>query len=220
LTASVANTPVVNFTRAFLPNTKAAVNDIKLAIDKVDNKDVIANQSSASVTLQNIQNTNKTLKVNELGVVASYTFGGVNDLTVKSSKFTTKIMSIFEGAKLVYYTNNVAGATAKVGADFTIAKLTTANNKKNGLALQYGKGESAVCNSIPAIEGVTVQESNSTAADKVKVAYGVDGLNNVTAVSDSEGIKLVNAQIGDKGTLVLTFTDFAGIVTTATIAFE
>ena len=35
-----------------------------------------------------------------------------------------------------------------------------------------------------------------------------------------EGIKLVNAQIGDKGTLVLTFTDFAGIVTTATIAFE
>ena len=25
-------------------------------------------------------------------------------------------MSIFEGAKLVYYTNNVAGATAKVGA--------------------------------------------------------------------------------------------------------
>ena len=37
---------------------------------------------------------------------------------------------------------------------------------------QYGKGESAVCNSIPAIEGVTVQESNSTAADKVKVAYG------------------------------------------------
>lgn len=33
---------------------------------------------------------------------------------------------------------------------------------------------------------VTVQESNSTAADKVKVAYGVDGLNNVTAVSDSE----------------------------------
>ena len=27
-------------------------------------------------TLQNIQNTNKTLKVNELGVVASYTFGG------------------------------------------------------------------------------------------------------------------------------------------------
>ena len=220
LTASVANTPVVNFTRAFLPNTKAAVNDIKLAIDKVDNKDVIANQSSASVTLQNIQNTNKTLKVNELGVVASYTFGGVNDLTVKSSKFTTKIMSIFEGAKLVYYTNNVAGATAKVGADFTIAKLTTANNKKNGLALQYGKGESAVCNSIPAIEGVTVQESNSTAADKVKVAYGVDGLNNVTAVSDSEGIKLVSTQIGDKGTLVLTFTDFAGIVTTATIAFE
>ena len=160
------------------------------------------------------------MKVNELGVVASYTFGGVNDLTVKSSKFTTKIMSIFEGAKLVYYTNNVAGATAKVGADFTIAKLTTANNKKNGLALQYGKGESAVCNSIPAIEGVTVQESNSTAADKVKVAYGVDGLNNVTAVSDSEGIKLVDAQIGDKGTLVLTFTDFAGIVTTATIAFE
>ena len=50
------------------------------------------------------------------------------------------------------------------------------------MALQYGKGESAVCNSIPAIEGVTVQESNSTAADKVKVAYGVDGLNNVTAV--------------------------------------
>ena len=30
----------------------------------------------------------------------------------------------------------------------------------------------------------------------------------------------LNAQIGDKGTLVLTFTDFAGIVTTATIAFE
>ena len=132
LTASVANTPVVNFTRAFLPNTKAAVNDIKLAIDKVDNKDVIANQSSASVvTLQNIQNTNKTLKVNELGVVASYTFGGVNDLTVKSSKFTTKIMSIFEGAKLVYYTNNVAGATAKVGADFTICLLYTSPSPRD-----------------------------------------------------------------------------------------
>ena len=219
LTASVANKPQVNFTRAFLPNTKAAVNDIKLTIDKVDNKDVIEDQLNASVTLKNIQNTNNTLKVNELGVVASYTFGGVNDLTVKSSKFTTKIMSIFEGAKLVYYTDNVAGATAKVGPDFTIAKLTTANNKKNGLALQYGKGESAVCNSI-VIEGVTVQESNSTAADKVKVAYGVDGLNNVTATAANEGIELGKAQIGDKGTLVLTFTDFAGIVTTATIAFE
>ena len=170
LTASVANKPQVNFTRAFLPNTKAAVNDIKLTIDKVDNKDVIEDQLNASVTLKNIQNTNNTLKVNELGVVASYTFGGVNDLTVKSSKFTTKIMSIFEGAKLVYYTDNVAGATAKVGPDFTIAKLTTANNKKNGLALQYGKGESAVCNSI-VIEGVTVQESNSVDSNRKVYHY-------------------------------------------------
>jgi hypothetical protein len=156
------------------------------------------------------------------------------DNTISVSKeFTMKLAPAFNKAKLVYYTNGVAGTVAAVNADGIIAPLTgdgTANKPKNGLALQYGDEEIAVSTTaIPASEsddhklgGYKVTTgSAATGAVVVEFAKSAESAGgSVTLETDDAGVKIADLNAGQGGELVVTFTDYAGIKTQATIEYK
>ena len=171
-------------------------------------------------------------------VVTVNALTGVNnvaeDNTISVSKeFTMKLAPAFNKAKLVYYTNGVAGTVAAVNADGIIAALTedkTANKPKNGLALQYGDEEIAVSTTaIPAsasndhkLGGYEVTTgSAATGAVVVEFAKSAESAGgSVTLETSDTGVKIADLNAGQGGELVVTFTDYAGIKTQATIEYK
>ena len=150
-----------------------------------------------------------------------------------SKEFTMKLAPAFNKAKLVYYTNGVAGTVAAVNADGIIAPLTgdgTANKPKNGLALQYGDEEIAVsATAIPAsasndhkLGGYEVT-TGSAATGAVVVGFAKSAESAGTGVNletGDTGVKIAGLNAGQGGELVVTFTDYAGIKTQATIEYK
>ena len=180
--------------------------------------------------------TSYTVKANkEVVTVNALTNNGVatdNAISV-SKEFTMKLAPAFNKAKLVYYTNGVAGTVAAVNADGIIAPLTgdgTANKPKNGLALQYGDEEIAVSTTaIPASEsddhklgGYKVTTgSAATGAVVVEFAKSAESAGgSVTLERGDAGVKIADLNAGQGGELVVTFTDYAGIKTQATIEYK
>ena len=180
--------------------------------------------------------TSYTVKANkEVVTVNALTNNGVatdNAISV-SKEFTMKLAPAFNKAKLVYYTNGVAGTVAAVNADGIIAPLTgdgTANKPKNGLALQYGDEEIAVSTTaIPASEsddhklgGYKVTTgSAATGAVVVEFAKSAESAGgSVTLETGDAGVKIADLNAGQGGELVVTFTDYAGIKTQATIEYK
>lgn len=144
-----------------------------------------------------------------------------------------KLAPAFNKAKLVYYTNGVAGTVAAVNADGIIVALTgdgTANKPKNGLALQYGDEEIAVSTTaIPAsasndhkLGGYEVTTgSAATGAIVVEFAKSAESAGgSVTLETSDTGVKIADLNAGQGGELVVTFTDYAGIKTQATIEYK
>ena len=160
--------------------------------------------------------------------------GSAEDNTISVSKeFTMKLAPAFNKAKLVYYTNGVAGTVAAVNADGIIAPLTgdgTANKPKNGLALQYGDEEIAVSTTaIPASEsddhklGGYKVTTGSAATGAVVVGFAKSAESaggSVTLETSDTGVKIADLNAGQGGELVVTFTDYAGIKTQATIEYK
>ena len=156
-----------------------------------------------------------------------------NDISV-SKEFTMKLAPAFNKAKLVYYTNGVAGTVAAVNADGIIAPLTgdgTANKPKNGLALQYGDEEIAVSTTaIPAsasasnkLGGYQVSTVDATSGATIKVEFAKSAESaggSVNLESGNTGVKIADLNAGQGGELVVTFTDYAGIKTQATIEYK
>ena len=183
-----------------------------------------------------LKTTDYKVKANkEVVTVNALTNGGSaedNGISV-SKEFTMKLAPAFNKAKLVYYTNGVAGTVAAVNADGIIAPLTgdgTANKPKNGLALQYGDEEIAVSTTaIPASEsddhklgGYKVTTgSAATGAVVVEVAKSAESAGgSVTLETGDAGVKIADLNAGQGGELVVTFTDYAGIKTQATIEYK
>ena len=171
----------------------------------------------------------------EVVTVNALTDGGsAEDNTISVSKeFTMKLAPAFNKAKLVYYTNGVAGTVAAVNADGIIAPLTgdgTANKPKNGLALQYGDEEIAVSTTaIPTsasndhkLGGYEVTTgSAATGAVVVEFAKSAESAGgSVTLETSDTGVKIADLNAGQGGELVVTFTDYAGIKTQATIEYK
>ena len=172
---------------------------------------------------------------NEVVTVNAFTNDGSaedNGISV-SKEFTMKLAPAFNKAKLVYYTNGVAGTVAAVNADGIIAPLTgdgTANKPKNGLALQYGDEEIAVsATAIPAsasndhkLGGYEVT-TGSAATGAVVVGFAKSAESAGTGVNletGDTGVKIAGLNAGQGGELVVTFTDYAGIKTQATIEYK
>ena len=172
---------------------------------------------------------------NEVVTVNALTNGGSaedNKISV-SKEFTMKLAPAFNKAKLVYYTNGVAGTVAAVNADGIIAPLTgdgTANKPKNGLALQYGDEEIAVSTTaIPTsasndhkLGGYEVTTgSAATGAVVVEFAKSAESAGTgVNLEAGDTGVKIIGLNAGQGGELVVTFTDYAGIKTQATIEYK
>ena len=205
----------------------------------VNNSEV---KEAASITFNDVvkdgflKTTDYKVKAsNEVVTVNALTNGGSaedNEISV-SKEFTMKLAPAFNKAKLVYYTNGVAGIVAAVNADGIIAPLTgdgTANKPKNGLALQYGDEEIAVSTTaIPAsasddhkLGGYKVT-TGSAATGAVVVGFAKSAESAGTGVNletGDTGVKITGLNAGQGGELVVTFTDYAGIKTQATIEYK
>ena len=164
------------------------------------------------------------VKYNTLAATASIELA--KDLTV-SKDFTVTVKSIFEDAKIVYYKAGAAQSIATVGADNYIAPLTGAADKRTGLALVFNGKEIAVAGTDMKIDGITLTTSDPSDATEVKVEYDnteaskgkvVDPTG--TTGKDAKGVSITDMKSGEKGTLVVTFTDKNGVVTTSTIDYQ
>ena len=207
----------------------------------VDNSEV---KEAASITFTGVvkdgflKTTDYKVKANKEVVTVNALTGASNaaaDNTISVSKeFTMKLAPAFNKAKLVYYTNGVAGTVAAVNADGIIAALTedkTANKPKNGLALQYGDEEIAVSTTaIPAsasasnkLGGYQVSTADATSGATIKVGFAKSAESaggSVTLEAGDTGVKITGLNAGQGGELVVTFTDYAGIKTQATIEYK
>ena len=207
----------------------------------VDNSEV---KEAASITFIDVvkdgflKTTDYKVKANKEVVTVNALTGASNaaaDNTISVSKeFTMKLAPAFNKAKLVYYTNGVAGTVAAVNADGIIAALTedkTANKPKNGLALQYGDEEIAVSTTaIPAsasasnkLGGYQVSTADATSGATIKVGFAKSAESaggSVTLEAGDTGVKIIGLNAGQGGELVVTFTDYAGIKTQATIEYK
>ena len=207
----------------------------------VDNSEV---KEAASITFTDVvkdgflKTTDYKVKANREVVTVNALTGASNaaaDNTISVSKeFTMKLAPAFNKAKLVYYTNGVAGTVAAVNADGIIAALTedkTANKPKNGLALQYGDEEIAVSTTaIPAsasasnkLGGYQVSTADATSGATIKVGFAKSAESaggSVTLEAGDTGVKITGLNAGQGGELVVTFTDYAGIKTQATIEYK
>ena len=207
----------------------------------VDNSEV---KEAASITFTDVvkdgflKTTDYKVKANKEVVTVNALTGASNaaaDNTILVSKeFTMKLAPAFNKAKLVYYTNGVAGTVAAVNADGIIAALTedkTANKPKNGLALQYGDEEIAVSTTaIPAsasasnkLGGYQVSTAGATSGATIKVGFAKSAESaggSVTLEAGDTGVKITGLNAGQGGELVVTFIDYAGIKTQATIEYK
>jgi hypothetical protein len=207
----------------------------------VDNSEV---KEAASITFTDVvkdgflKTTDYKVKANKEVVTVNALTGASNaaaDNTISVSKeFTMKLAPAFNKAKLVYYTNGVAGTVAAVNADGIIAALTedkTANKPKNGLALQYGDEEIAVSTTaIPAsasasnkLGGYQVSTADATSGATIKVGFAKSAESaggSVTLEAGGTGVKITGLNAGQGGELVVTFTDYARIKTQATIEYK
>ena len=167
----------------------------------------------------------KKVKYNTLAATASIELA--TGLTV-SKDFTVTVKSIFEDAKIVYYKAGAAQSIATVGADNYIAPLTGAADKRAGLALVFNGKEIAVAGTDMAIDGITLVSTTPDAATKVQVAYKNTDASKGTVVDptgtaadgNAKGVSITDMKSGEKGTLVVTFTDKNGVVTTSTIDYQ
>ena len=165
------------------------------------------------------------VKYNTLAATASIELA--KDLTV-SKDFTVTVKSIFEDAKIVYYKAGAAQSIATVGADNYIAPLTGAADKRTGLALVFNGKEIAVAGTDMAIDGITLTTNDPSSATEVKVEYDNTEASKGTVVApkgtaadkDAKGVSITDMKSGEKGTLVVTFTDKNGVVTTSTIDYQ
>ncbi|WP_270225065.1 hypothetical protein [Phocaeicola massiliensis] len=168
------------------------------------------------------------VKYNTLAATASIELvEDIEDLTV-SKDFTVTVKSIFEDAKIVYYKAGAAQSIATVGADNYIAPLTGAADKRTGLALVFNGKEIAVAGTDMAIDGITLTTNDPSSATEVKVEYDNTEASKGTVVApkgtaadkDAKGVSITDMKSGEKGTLVVTFTDKNGVVTTSTIDYQ
>ena len=206
----------------------------------VDNSEV---KEAASITFNDVVKDG-FLKTTDYKVKASNEVVTVNALTGVSNaaadntisvskEFTMKLAPAFNKAKLVYYTDGVAGTVAAVGVDNVIATLSgdgTKDNKYNGLALEYGDEILAVNSgkigqtTTEKLNNYTILDASGTAAEgvvKIELSLAENSLGELESTPlTATGVALKALAPGNSGKLIVTFTDYAGIKTQATIEYK
>ena len=202
-----------------------AIDDIEYVATYTTDADKVTELTVKKGEIENASGliADNKVKYNTLAATASIELA--KDLTV-SKDFTVTVKSIFEDAKIVYYKAGAAQSIATVGADNYIAPLTGAADKRTGLALVFNGKEIAVAGTDMAIDGITLVSATPSDATEVKVEYDNTEASKGTVVDptgtskDAKGVSITDMKSGEKGTLVVTFTDKNGVVTTSTIDYQ
>ena len=203
-----------------------AIDDIEYVATYTTDADKVTELTVKKGEIENASGliADNKVKYNTLAATASIELA--KDLTV-SKDFTVTVKSIFEDAKIVYYKAGAAQSIATVGADNYIAPLTGAADKRAGLALVFNGKEIAVAGTDMAIDGITLVSTTPSDATEVKVEYdnteaskGKVVAPTGTTSKDAKGVSITDMKSGEKGTLVVTFTDKNDVVTTSTIDYQ
>lgn len=188
---------------------------------------------------QNTATTGK-LEYNKLQVEVGYRVAGVAGFEI-TNKFDVQLMSLFEGAELVWYTGlNTTGDTASLnGTDNIIMSGHGSNADDKGLALRFiGDSKDADNDATAGSEGIFGGGATISAAG-YKLTTSRVSIMNVTEVQYELSASVVNGtsctvdetstglqinssnpiEVGEGGTLKATFTDAMGVKTEATIPF-
>ena len=217
----------IDLSTAYNFGTIYTATDMIIKAAKVDDKEMIKKNTldaPAHLMLNTDIIKDAALRTSSLTATASYKFYGLDELEVKSEEFTIALHSQFEAPKLVYYVDGVAKDAAVLGADKKVKTLyTDANGKKQGLAIQYAKGEQAfVLNAV--VDGVKLLANTETPDNnEVATAASIKDVAAATATIATYATNADQSLIIDgvaNGTLVVKFTDKLGITTTAEIAFQ
>ena len=169
-----------NFNNDNAANLDAAT----VSYGKIGDKDVTpANgeiNASNIVTLGGKLIDKNALITSKLATTMSINVVNGNDNFKVESKFTTEIHSEFEQPKLVYYVNGVAQDVAKLEAGNIIKSLYTVGDDKvkNGLAIQYGRGEDSFYTGVK-VDGVEIA-GNADTAGKVTASMSIDGVSSAS----------------------------------------
>jgi len=220
----------LDYTIAFATAGGSAFNsNFSVKFDNVNNKNVLSSISNGKVTLNstNIIYQNKLIS-NKLGTEITYKIDGKEGLAVKSDKFTTNVLTMFEGAKLVYYKDNATiekAQAAYTGGKYIITPMSKdRNDKKQGLAIQFANSEESFVNTDITFNNVKLNAISASFAkptDNVNRFYTVDGLGEgVTAGHDNDGVVIGGSYNGQSATLVVNCWDSNNIKTSFTIPFE
>ncbi len=223
----------LDYTIAFATANGSAFDDnFSVKFDNVNNEDVLRKIDNGVVTLVsgNIIKDYKLIS-NKLGTEITYKIDGKEGLAIKSDKFTTNVLTMFEGAKLVYYKDNAT--IEKAQAAYTEGKYIITpmrkdgNDKKQGLAIQFAGSEQAFINTAITFNNVVLNtimkndDFNNKPENGVNRVYTVDGLGEgVTAGHDDDGVLIGGSYNGQNATLVVNCWDSNGIKTSFTIPFE
>lgn len=231
--SGTATLPIEN---AFISKENAAgadylnMNDMsyKLTYKDADGKDVEVDENNLS-SLKNDAGT--AWKANEFSATASIeVIAGQSKLTV-SKDFTVKMMSLFEGAKVVYYdpsTHKVVDLASVPGDTRLLANGTDdGKGNKSGLYITIDKYEVAFKvadngTSTFTIGGYTLANKSDNPTSDTGIAYQISTAkgSSGTATASNSGIQFTNLSSGESGTIVFTFTDNGGIQTTSEVKYN
>ena len=215
----------IDLSTAYNFGTIYTATDMIIKAAKVDDKEMIKKNTldaPAHLMLNTDIIKDAALRTSSLTATASYKFYGLDELEVKSEEFTIALHSQFEAPKLVYYVDGVAKDAAVLGADKKVKTLyTDANGNKQGLAIQYAKGEQAFETGVT-VDGVKLTKTNTGDEGKVMVVTSIKDVaaGSAEMTASTETTKGYVTVSETKGTLVAKFTDVNGIVTSTSIAFS
>ena len=192
------------------------------------------NMANSLVLSGIVDGTKGEIKVNEFTVPVYYQFQSDNNNLKVSTTFTVKLMSVFEGAELVNYTDDkktegVAALVYDETNDRYYISLATADAKK-GLNVIF-KGNTKAFKDDVEVGGITLQDTSvGTDVSKVQVSYSLENVPaafaGATPIINSGKLIILGNQNGDilevgtSGTLVVTFTDAYGVKTYSRINFK
>lgn len=192
----------------------------------VSYKDANGNDVTVNTAnLADLKNDKGGLKANEFAAKASIeVVAGQSKLAV-SKDFTVKLMTLFEGGKIVYYVNNAAVDVASLPSD-RILKAGSVDDKgvKNGLFVTIDKYEVAFKAISTEIGGYTVVSATGTPSATTTINYVIgkkEGSAGTPAVATGgENIVVSGISAGESGEMIFTYTDKGGIKTSSSLKYK
>ena len=169
-----------------------------------------------------------------------YPFGDKFENLKVTKTFKVDVMSIFEGASVVYYKDNtdLSKDNAQISLyehQFLNEGSTTADNKKNGLFIKYNGEEvefminadqsDAFLNGVQVRKleimpnsGLTIPQTVTYIKPYVNLGEGATGT--LTVDKNAGKLKITGLDEGQNGSVVFTFIDAMNVYTTATIYYK